>query len=94
MTEAQKSDIIKDFNRFIPDVARKEGVFNDDVKNVVKNELTDEDDFIIVPWPEVQELMVREGFHLNSSLANDEWSLEKYGSSAYFVNKQWLSRTE
>jgi hypothetical protein len=31
------------------------------------------------------------GFDINASLATDEWSMNKYGSSAYFVNKQWLN---
>ena len=78
----------------IPSVARENGVFNDDVESVIIDEFTDEDDFVVIQWPEIQELMDKEGFDLNASLANDEWCLDKYGSSAYFVNKQWLSKVE
>ena len=94
MTAEQRKNIRKDIERMIPHIARENGVFNDDVESVIIDEFVDEDDFVIIQWPEVQELMVKEGFHLNASLANDEWSLAKYGSSAYFVNKQWLSKVE
>lgn len=40
----------------------------------------------IVRWPDVQNLFGMEGFRENSFLANDE----ELGSSAYFVNKEWL----
>ena len=78
----------------IPHIARENGVFNDDVESVIIDEFVDEDDFVIIQWPEVQELMTKEGFYLNASLVNDAWLLEKYGSSAYFVNKQWLNKIE
>lgn len=94
MTKEQRENIRKHIERMIPDIARKENVFNDDVEKVIMEEFVDEDDFVIVPWPEIQELMTKEGFDLNASLANDEWVLEEYGSSAYFVNKQWLSKVE
>lgn len=92
MTTEQRENIKKDIKRFIPHIARMEGVHNEDVESVIIDEFVDEDDFVVIQWPEVQELMTKEDFHLNASLANDEWSLEKYGSSAYFVNKQWLSK--
>ena len=94
MTSEQKANIIKDIERAIPDIARKNRVYNDDVTSILVDEYVDEDDFIVIPWPEVQELMTKEGFDINASLANDEWTLSKYGSSAYFVNKTWLKSVE
>ena len=92
MTAEQRENIKKDIHRFIPHIARMEGVHDEGVESVLIDEFVDEDDFVVIQWPEVQELMTKEGFYLNASLANDEWSLEKYGSSAYFVNKKWLSK--
>lgn len=94
MTAEQRENIKKDIERMIPHIARQQGVFNDDVESVIIDEFVDEDDFVIIQWPEIQDLMNKEGFNTNASLANDEWCLEKYGSSAYFVNKQWLSKVE
>lgn len=50
--------------------------------------------FIVITFPEIQEYQEIEGFKENSSLINDEPLLSKYGSSAYFVNIGWLSRTQ
>ena len=94
MTTEQRENIKKDIERMIPSIARQNGVFNDDVESVIIDEFVDEDDFVVIQWPEIQELMDKEGFDLNASLANNEWCLDKYGSSAYFVNKQWLSKVE
>jgi hypothetical protein len=94
MTAEQRENIKKDIERMIPHIARENGVFNDDVESVIIDEFVDEDDFVIIQWPEIQDLMDKEGFDTNASLANDEWCLKKYGSSAYFVNKQWLSKVE
>ena len=91
MTQEQRDSIVKDIKRAIPDIARKNGVFDSDVESVLIDKYVDEDDFIIIQWPEIQELMDKEGFDLNCSLANDEWTLDKYGSSAYFVNKKWFN---
>lgn len=41
--------------------------------------------YIIIEWPEVQELMEQKGFEDNSYLINDE----KRIPSAYFVNEEW-----
>lgn len=90
MTQEKRNNIIKDIERAIPDIARKNSVFNDEVESILIDDYVDEDDFIIIQWPEIQELMDKEGFNINASLANDEWTLSKYGPSAYFVNKQWL----
>ena len=94
MTAEQRENVRKDIERMIPHIARQQGVFNDDVESVIIDEFVDEDDFVVIQWPEIQDLMDKEGFDTNASLANDEWCLEEYGSSAYFVNKQWLSKVE
>lgn len=49
----------------------------------------DKDTFIVVTWPDVQELMDLDGFEENSCLINDEPLLDEYGSSAYFVRESW-----
>ena len=94
MTAEQRENVRKGIERMIPWIARENGVFNDDVESVIIDEFVDEDDFVVIQWPAIQDLMDKEGFDTNASLANDEWCLEKYGSSAYFVNKQWLSKVE
>ena len=91
MTSEQRINIKKDLERAMASIARANGVHNDEVESILIDDYVDEDDFIIVQWPEVQELMDREGFDTNACLANDEWTLEEYGSSAYFVNKAWLN---
>ena len=49
-----------------------------------------EDKFIVVTFPDIQDLMDLPGFDENSHLINDELGLDLYGSSAYFVKEQWL----
>jgi hypothetical protein len=41
----------------------------------------------LISWPEVQELMEREGFQEHSSLTCET---DKFGSQAYFIELQWL----
>lgn len=91
MTKEQKDSIKKDIDRTITMLARNHNVYEQEIVSILENDYVDDDDFIIVPWPEIQALMLFEGFDINVSLANDEWSLAKYGSSAYFVNKKWLN---
>lgn len=91
MTSEQRVTIKKDLERAIPHIARSNSVHNDEVESILIDDYVDEDDFIIIPFPEIQEFMDKEGFDVNASLANDEWTLSKYGSSAYFVNKKWLN---
>lgn len=50
-----------------------------------------EDTFVIVQWPEIQELLDIEGFENNSCLINEDPFFTIYGSSAYFVRKSWLN---
>lgn len=91
MTQEQREDIKKDIERTIPMFARNNRVYVDEVKSILIDEYVSEDDFIVIPWSKVQSLMDKEGFDINSSIATDEWCLEKYGELAYFVNKQWLN---
>lgn len=47
--------------------------------------------YVVVCWPDSQDLMDKEGWEENSMLINDEHGLETYGSSAYLVCSKWLS---
>lgn len=44
----------------------------------------------VIQWPDIQELMDKSGFEDNSYLINDDKGLDDFGSSAYFINLQWL----
>ena len=90
MTTEQREAIKKDIKRMIPHIARLNGVHNDEVESVIIDEFTDEDDFCIICWPEVQELMAHEDFYNNAVLMNEPWAVNDYGSQTYLVNKQWL----
>lgn len=46
--------------------------------------------YVVVQWPEIQEIMTIEGFDEHSYLINDEKGMEDFGSSAYFVDYDWL----
>lgn len=50
--------------------------------------------FVIITFPAIQELMELKGFEENCCLINDEYFLSKYGSSAYFVNYNWLTNID
>lgn len=45
--------------------------------------------YIIICWPDSQELMELDGFRENCSLINGERGLDTYGSAAYLVDKDW-----
>ena len=47
--------------------------------------------YVVVTWPDVQELMSLCGFEENSYLINDDKGMEDFGSSAYFVSVEWLN---
>jgi len=49
-----------------------------------------EDTFVVVVWPDVQEYQDMDGFDDNSVLINDETLLGEYGGSAYMVRCNWL----
>ena len=46
--------------------------------------------YTVICWPDVQELFEVEGFRDHSYLVNDDKGIEDFGSSAYFVDVQWL----
>lgn len=48
-------------------------------------------DYVVISWPESQELMEAEGFDDNSYLVMDSNGLEDFGPSAYFVDVDWLN---
>ena len=51
------------------------------------------DKYILIEWPEIQDLMEKPGFNQNACLANDVEFLEvntSVESSAYFVKESWL----
>lgn len=50
--------------------------------------------YTVVCWPEIQELMDKEGFEDHAYLINDDKGLDEFGSSAYFVDKEWLNQLE
>lgn len=47
--------------------------------------------YIVITWPEIQELMGKPGFRDNSYLINDDKGIKDFGSSAYFVDNNWLA---
>ena len=49
-----------------------------------------EDKFIVIAWPDIQDLMDKTGFDNNSLLINDGKLYEEYGDSAYMVRESWL----
>ena len=49
------------------------------------------EDYEIIGWPEIQELMDREGFEDNATLIDDAMGI---GSSTYLVYKGWLESIE
>lgn len=46
----------------------------------------------IITWPEVQEWMEEPDFKEHSYLINDEKGMEEFGSSAYFVDIDWMEQ--
>lgn len=46
--------------------------------------------YTVITWPEIQNLMVKDGFEDNSYLVNDDKGIDDFGSSAYFVDFDWL----
>lgn len=47
--------------------------------------------YIPIGWPEIQHYMELPGFDENAYLINDEQGMEDFGSSAYFVDEDWLN---
>lgn len=85
MTKEQRESIKKDLERSITRIARWYHLTDEEIESILIDDFTDVDDFTVICWPEVQELMEEEDFYENAALANI------YGSSAYFVRKSWLN---
>lgn len=47
------------------------------------------EDYEIIGWPEIQELMDKEGFEDNATLITPNYAMG-IGSSTYLVDKEWL----
>ena len=50
------------------------------------------EEYVTMPFPEVQNLFEQEGFDDNSYLINDEKGIKDFGPCAYFVKKEWLNK--
>lgn len=50
--------------------------------------------YTVVTWPEVQLLLDSEGFREHSYLISDEQGLDDFGSSAYFVETEWILKNK
>lgn len=50
----------------------------------------DQDNFLVVEWPESQELMEHEGFMDNCTLLLNDG----FGSASYLVKKDWYARLQ
>lgn len=50
--------------------------------------------YVVISWPEIQNYMDLDGFEENSYLVNDDKGIEDFGSSAYFVDEDWLDSLE
>lgn len=49
-------------------------------------------EYVVVEFPEVQDISEKEGFFDNARLINGEKGLATYGGSAYLVDKEWLTQ--
>lgn len=50
--------------------------------------------YILIEWPEVQELMSYDDFDCHAHLVNDEGWIDQYGPSSYFVEEDWLKKVK
>lgn len=48
--------------------------------------------YIIVQFPESQELMCKRDFDKHSYLISDEDGIEDFGNSAFFVEEKWYNK--
>lgn len=49
-----------------------------------------DDEFVVIQWPDSQELMDLDGFNENCHLIDFDPLYSEYGDSAFFVRKSWL----
>ncbi len=50
--------------------------------------------YVVVSWPDSQDLMGKPGFRENAYLVNDTTGIQVFGRSAYFVDKEWLAKAK
>ena len=67
---------------------------NKEATSIIEEMYSDDDDFTIFCWPEVQDLMLHEDFYNNAVLMNEPWAMNEYGSQTYLVSKAWLKGLE
>lgn len=62
-------------------------------RNSNLQDLSNMEDYVIVGWPDIQDIMDKEGFEDNATLIepNDSMGI---GSSTYLVDKEWLESLE
>lgn len=51
-----------------------------------------DDVFILEVWPDTQIFMSEPDFNENACLADSDFFIEKYGSSAFFIRKSWADK--
>lgn len=51
----------------------------------------EEDKYIVVTWPDTQDIAEWEGFSENAYLINDQQGIDDFGGCAYFVEVNWLT---
>lgn len=52
--------------------------------------ITENNMYKVIQWPDIQHYMELPGFREHSYLINDDKGQEDFGSSAYFVEIEWL----
>ena len=50
--------------------------------------------YLLVEWPEIQQLMDKSDFNEHTCLVNDESWVDQYGYSSYFVEEDWLKENK
>lgn len=48
--------------------------------------------YVIVEWPESQELMSHKDFQDHAYLINEDSWVDQYGLASYFVEEEWLKQ--
>lgn len=77
-------------SNFLPDgmIKNDDGTYRINNVRLVEDYDDDQDNFILVEWPESQTLCEYEGFMDNCSLLLSDG----FGSATYMVNKDWYGR--
>ena len=72
----------------IPDFTLENIDPNHIIKDIRLADDDNQDDFLVVEWPESQSLMEHEGFEENCTLLLSDG----FGSATYMVRKEWYSK--